>query len=82
LKLLLEVITLHVLASLSQAVELQISQCNIPDRQRRDFNKRLRFYLDFWSQTIGCNQPVFSYWQRFALCRLLAVICYWSVSKN
>jgi hypothetical protein len=38
---------LTVTASLSQAFELQLSLHNIPDQQRRDFHKWLRFYLDF-----------------------------------
>jgi hypothetical protein len=36
-----------VTASLSQAFESQLSLRNIPDQQRRDFHKWLRFYLDF-----------------------------------
>jgi len=38
---------LPVPASLSQSFESQLSQRNIPDQQRRDFHKWLRFYLDF-----------------------------------
>jgi hypothetical protein len=38
---------LTVTASLSQAFESQLSLRNIPDQQRRDFHKWLRFYLDF-----------------------------------
>lgn len=38
---------LTVPASLSQAFESQLSQRNIPDQQRHDFHKWLRFYLDF-----------------------------------
>ena len=34
-------------ASLSQAFEAQLNQRNVPDRQRHDFHKWLRFYLDF-----------------------------------
>lgn len=33
--------------SLSQAFEAQLVQRNVPDQQRRDFQKWLRFYLDF-----------------------------------
>jgi integron integrase len=38
---------LTVPASLSQTFESQLSLRNIPDQQRRDFHKWLRFYLDF-----------------------------------
>lgn len=38
---------LTVTASLSQAFEAQLGQRNVPDQQRRDFHKWLRFYLDF-----------------------------------
>jgi hypothetical protein len=38
---------LTVLASLSQSFESQLSLRNIPDQQRRDCHKWLRFYLDF-----------------------------------
>ncbi|MGR8932316.1 MAG: integron integrase [Gammaproteobacteria bacterium] len=38
---------LVVSASISQAFEAQLNQRNVPDRQRRDFHKWLRFYLDF-----------------------------------
>ena len=33
--------------SLSQAFEAQLVQRNVPEQQRRDFQKWLRFYLDF-----------------------------------
>ena len=38
---------LTVTASLSHAFESQLSLRNIPDQQRRNFHKWLRFYLDF-----------------------------------
>jgi len=38
---------LTVTPSLSQAFESQLSLRNIPDQQRRDFHKWLRFYLDY-----------------------------------
>jgi len=37
---------LTVTAPLSQAFEAQLGQRNVPDQQRRDFHKWLRFYLD------------------------------------
>jgi integron integrase len=43
----LEVVMLAVPVSLSQAFEAQLVQRNVPDRQRRDFQKWFRFYLDF-----------------------------------
>jgi hypothetical protein len=33
--------------SLSQAFEAQLVQRNVPDQQHRDFQKWIRFYLDF-----------------------------------
>jgi hypothetical protein len=33
--------------SLSQAFDAQLVQRNVPDQHRRDFQKWLRFYLDF-----------------------------------
>ena len=41
---------LAVPASLSQAFEAQLNQRNVPDQQRRDFHKWLRYYLDFCSK--------------------------------
>jgi hypothetical protein len=38
---------LTVPASLTQAFDSQLSQRNIPNHQRRDFHKWLRFYLDY-----------------------------------
>lgn len=38
---------LAVPASLNQAFEAQLNLRNVPDQQRRDFHKWLRFYLDF-----------------------------------
>lgn len=38
---------LAVPVSLSQAFDAQLVQRNVPDRQRRDFQKWFRFYLDF-----------------------------------
>jgi len=38
---------LKVPASLSGAFETQLGQRKIPDQQRRDFHKWLRFYMDF-----------------------------------
>jgi hypothetical protein len=46
----LEVIMLVVPASLSQAFEAQLKERNIPDQQHRDFQKWLRYYLDFCSK--------------------------------
>jgi len=40
---------LTVPASLSQTFESQLSLRNIPDHQRRNFHKWLRFYLDFFN---------------------------------
>jgi len=52
---------LTVTASLNHAFESQLSLRNIPDQQRRDFNKWLWFYLDFdQSQFIGSNGPGYS----------------------
>ncbi|MDO9106715.1 MAG: integron integrase [Methylovulum sp.] len=45
---------LAVPASLSQAFETQLNQRNVPDRQRRDFHKWFRFYLDFCNK-YGAN---------------------------
>lgn len=38
---------LSVPLSHSQAFESQLVQRNVPDQQRRDFQKWFRFYLDF-----------------------------------
>lgn len=46
----LEVAMLTVPASLSQVFEARLNQPNVPDRQRRDFHKWLRFYLDFYNK--------------------------------
>lgn len=43
----LEVVMLAVPASLIQAFEAQLVQRNVPGQQRRDYQKWLRFYLDF-----------------------------------
>ncbi|MDI1232517.1 MAG: hypothetical protein PSU93_15400 [Methylobacter sp.] len=43
---------LPVPASLSQAFESQLAQRNIPDQQRSDFHKWLRFYLDFCAKYV------------------------------
>lgn len=36
--------------TLSQAFEAQLNQRNVPDHQRRDFHKWLRYYLNFCSK--------------------------------
>jgi len=41
---------LAVPASLSQTFEAQLNQHNVPDQQRRDFHKWLRYYLYFCSK--------------------------------
>ena len=41
---------LAVPSSLSQAFEAQLNQRNVPDQQRRDFHKWLRYYQDFCSK--------------------------------
>lgn len=43
----LDGVKLTVPASLSQTFESQLSLRNIPDQQRRNFHKWLRYYLDF-----------------------------------
>lgn len=44
---------LIVTASLGQAFEAQFGQRNVPDRQRRNFHKWLRFYLDFMRKSLA-----------------------------
>lgn len=48
---------LTVPASLSQTFESQLSLRNIPDQQRRDCHKWLRFYLDFCAK--NGSSPVY-----------------------
>ena len=50
---------LTVPASLSQTFESQLSLRNIPDQQRHDFHKWLRFYLDFCNKySLDSNLPL------------------------
>ncbi|MBS3952378.1 MAG: hypothetical protein KGZ88_05460 [Methylomicrobium sp.] len=49
----LSVVMLIVTASLGQTFEAQFSQRNVPDPQRRNFHKWLRFYLDFMQKSLA-----------------------------